>query len=42
MARHTTNFGIVCVVVVLVIKELGCKHNAGDKDTMDIQRVDDE
>jgi hypothetical protein len=34
---HSTHLGIVCVIVVCIIKEFGGKEYGGDDDTMNVK-----
>jgi len=37
MAGYSANLGIICVVVIDVIIELGSQHNAGDQQSVDVE-----
>ena len=41
LARNTTHLGVVGIIVVLIIKKFRSKHNARNKDTMDVEGVHD-
>jgi len=41
MTRDSSDFGVVGIVIVEIIEELCCNHNAGDEQPMNVQRVDD-
>lgn len=35
---YTSNSGIVCVVVIRIVKELGSDHDGRDEETVDVER----